>query len=114
MRHSYGEKGGAIITSTIHRLFGPGTAMREAIKPLQFTVFCDYVLVPFVGHLLIAEDLGCSARKAFAIMHASGDTGDTLHPLLDENDEVDEIHARNMRLARKERASVCTDSVYMH
>jgi hypothetical protein len=44
-----------------------------------------------VAHLLIAEDLGCSTKDAHQVMLKSGDAGESLHPDLDDDNELDEI-----------------------
>lgn len=106
--HSYGSKGGAVIQSTLYRLFNPTTTTSDAILPLRFTAFAAYILVPFVGTLLIADDVGCSAEEAYAIMRASGPTGGGLHPLEDNDDELEDIMERNAILARWEKAWVST------
>jgi hypothetical protein len=103
---SYGARGGAIIQATLYRLFNPCTTKSEAIEPLRYTVYATYVLIPYVAHLLIAEDLSCSAEDAHKIMLESAATGAQLHPLRDDDEELDDIITMNARLARKERNMV--------
>lgn len=50
-----------------------------------------YVLGPYVGHRLIAEDLGCSAEAAFQVMLKSSDVGVVLHPEEDHDQELEDI-----------------------
>jgi len=105
--YSYGEKGAAVIQSTIYRLFNPISTRSNAIDPLKFTDYIGYVLVPYVAHRLIAQDLTCTLKEAYTRMIESGDLGSEIHPLLDgEDPELEDIMEENTRLARKAQGKV--------
>ena len=104
--HSYGAKGGAVIHSTLYRLFNPFATRSEALGPLKYSAYAAYVLVPYIGHLLISEDASCTLDDAFTIMVDSRAAGATIHPLRDDDDELDDIIATNSLLARREKAKV--------
>jgi hypothetical protein len=104
--HSYGAKGYAVILSTIYRLFDPTSTTTEAIAPLRFTSYATYVLVPYVAHLLISEDLGCPPEDAYKTMLDSQQVGAMLHPELDDDSELEDIFEANNRAARIEKEQV--------
>jgi hypothetical protein len=78
----------------------------EAIAPLKYMGYATYVLVPYVGHRLIAEDLSCSAEAAFEVMIESRRVGTVLHPLDDADPDVDEVIIINNKLARRDKERV--------
>lgn len=78
----------------------------EAIAPLRFTIYATYVLVPYIAHLLISEDLDCTPEDAYKIMLDSQETGAMLYPEHDDDDELDDIFRENSRSARIEKAKV--------
>ena len=78
----------------------------EAIKPLKYMAYAAYVLVPYVGHRLIAEDLSCSSEEAFEVMVKSRRVGTILHPLDDTDPDIDEVIIINNRLARRDKERV--------
>jgi hypothetical protein len=105
--YSYGEKGAAVIESTIYRFFNPISTRSNAIDPLKFTDYTRYVLMPYVAHRLIAQDLTCTLKEAYATMLKSGDLGSEIHPLLDgEDPELEDIMEENTRLACKAQGKV--------
>jgi hypothetical protein len=99
---SYGFKGRVIIESTLLRLFGYDTP-NTAFAPLNTLQFSAYILVPFIGHKLIAQDLGCDEKAAYKHMIASADVGDGLHPEDDSDEDLQNILDRNMQVVRTER-----------
>ena len=79
----------------------------KVIEPIRFTAFTAYVLAPYVAHLLIKEDLGCTASEAFDIMLDSADVGQRIHPMPEGEDvEIETLIMENTRLGSKERAKV--------
>jgi hypothetical protein len=107
--NSYGERGTAIISSVINRIFGsyPNTI---AINPLPFKNFSAYVLVPYIAHRLIAEDLSCDLDEAYRVMIESGPLGAQLQYWREEDPVIDEIVYRNHQLGRRQKVripSVC-------
>ena len=68
--------------------------------------YAAYVLVPYVGYRLIAEDLSCSAEEAFKVMADSRRVGNILHPLDDADTEIDDAIMANNRLARRDKQRV--------
>ena len=100
---SYGAKGGMIIQSTLSTMFNPHTTPRDAFLPLDFMQFSHYFLVPYVAHQLIAEDLNCSLVDAYKVMIESGDAGEYLEPLADDDEELDRIQWRNVRKIWREQ-----------
>jgi hypothetical protein len=69
--------------------------------------YAAYVLVPYVGHCLIAEDLSCSLEEAFEVMVKSRRVGTILHPLDDTDPDIDEViiisNGRGPALGREPR-----------
>jgi hypothetical protein len=105
--YSYGEKGAYIIYSAVYRLFDMEKTISKAFEPLKFTAFTAYVLLPYIAHLLIMQDLSCTASKAYEIMLESADTGRTIHEMSDgDNAEIEALMLKNSSLGFKERAKV--------
>jgi hypothetical protein len=103
--NSYGQIGAVVIHSMLYCLFDLNT-ISEVIAPLRYTVFAAYVLVPFVAIRLIKEDLNCTTVQAYKTMTSSSDAGEHIHPLEEDNYEVEAIYKQNNRLACKEWAQV--------
>ena len=88
-------KGNAIIVNMLLGLFPQQTTPIDAFYPLSHTQFFMFVLVPYIGTELIAEDLGCSLEEANHHMIKSCRTGTILYPECDDN-EVDALCRRNI------------------
>lgn len=82
------------------------TTSSEAIAPLIYTAYAAYVLVPYVAHLLIADDLSCTPEEAFEIMMEGGRIGEILHPQLEDDPEYWAIVEMNTTIARRDRKRV--------
>jgi hypothetical protein len=102
---SYGPKGGAIIQSTLMRMFNPATTPSDGFAPLSLGQFSQLILVPYVARLLIMEDLTCSMTEAYQEMVDSSDAGRSLYPEDDEDLELECILDTNVREATKERTA---------
>jgi hypothetical protein len=84
------------------------TTSSEAIAPLIYTAYAAYVLVPYVAHLLIADDMSCNPEDAYEIMVEGGRIGAILHPSLEDDPEYDAIIVANLKIAQRERKRVDT------
>lgn len=78
----------------------------EAIAPLKYMGYAAYVLVPYVGHRLIAEDLSCSAEEAYKVMVASRKVGTILHPMDDSDPDIDDAININNKMIRRDKQRV--------
>jgi hypothetical protein len=107
---SYGSKGNAIIQSTLLRMFDPRKTSSDAFSPLSLSNFTQYFLVPYVAHNLIAEDLRQSPKRAFDEMLESANAGESLHPELDDDEELEAILEANVRAASKGRQAEKTSN----
>jgi hypothetical protein len=87
-------------------MFPPLLTTSTVLKPLSFTTYAAYVLVPYVGHLLIAEDLGITPEEAYKVMMESAATGAKLHVLRDDDEHFDDILRMNVQLALREKNKV--------
>src|SRR5215470_3348658 len=56
--------------------------------------------------MLISEDLRCSPEKAYEIMLESANVGSAMNALKDNDEELEYIHNRNVRLGKEEKAKV--------
>jgi hypothetical protein len=110
--YSYGERGTAVISSVLNRLFNPITTTSNSIKPLSFNLYTSYILVPYVAHLLIAEDLGCPPEEAYNVMKESAVCGVQVHYWREDDPDIDDIVMNNQRLAHKGKSSVCLLTSY--
>ena len=73
----------------------------ESISPLDLSSFTTYFLVPYVTCHLIKDDFDCSVEDAYKTMLESADAGYSLNPQDDDDDELDCILHKNVRLAKK-------------
>jgi hypothetical protein len=79
----------------------------EAIEPLHFKAYTAYVLLPYIAHLLIMQDLSCTASEAYETMLESTEIGKRIHQMPDGDDpEIEALMLRNSSLGAKERAMV--------
>ena len=86
---------------TLINLFPPNTTPDDGFKPLSHTQFFKYFLVPHVAAALIAQDLNTSLPGGYYCMMQSSDLGELHYPVLDEDEELDEIHCTNMILFKR-------------
>lgn len=84
-------------------MFNPSSTPCDAFAPLSLSKFTSYILVPYIGHRLIAGDLNCGSTAAYQEMVDSGDTGANLQPAEDDDQEIDELVRANNRKARLRR-----------
>ena len=63
-----------------------------------------FVLVPYIGTELIAEDLRCSLEEAHGHMIKSHRTGTILYPECDDDNEVDALCRKNIAAFKLSRS----------
>jgi hypothetical protein len=68
--------------------------------------YAAYVLVPYVGHRLIAEDLSCSAEEVYEVMVESRKVRTILHPLDDSDPDIDNTINMNNKMIRRDKERV--------
>ena len=96
-------KGNTIITNMLLGLFPQQTTPIDAFYPLSHMQFFMFVLVPYIGTELIAEDLRCSLEEAHLHMIKSCRTGTILYPECDD-DEVDALCRKNIAAFKLSRS----------
>ncbi|KAG1843027.1 hypothetical protein DFJ58DRAFT_844511 [Suillus subalutaceus] len=99
----YGEKGKAIIQSAIFSMFDHEQISNEAFAPLDFKVYIEYYLIPWVAIHLILKDLECSLEEAYEEMIASADSGVSLHPMTEEDSRIERITCQHCVMAAEKR-----------
>ncbi|KAG1830961.1 hypothetical protein DFJ58DRAFT_848338 [Suillus subalutaceus] len=99
----YGEKGKAIIQSAIFSMFDHEQISNEAFAPLDFKVYIEYYLIPWVAIHLISKDLECSLEEAYEEMIASADSGVSLHPMTEEDSRIERITRQHCVMAAEKR-----------
>jgi hypothetical protein len=97
-------KGNTIITNMLLGLFPQQTTPIDTFYPLSHSQFFMYVLVPYIGTELIAEDLGCSLEEAHIHMIKSCRTGTILYSECDDDDEVDALCRKNIAAFKLSRS----------
>ena len=97
-------RGNTIITNMLLGLFPQQTTPIDTFYPLSHTQFFMFVLVPYIGTELIAEDLGCSLEEAHVHMIKSRRTGTILYPECDDDDEVDALCRKNIAAFKSSRS----------
>jgi hypothetical protein len=100
---SYGEKGSAIIQSTLLRMYDPVYTPTDAFTPFTLTQFTEWFLVPHIATCLIAQDLDCSPETAWEEMVASSDMGYQAQRVEDDDEELDKILKENLREVQRMR-----------
>ena len=73
----------------------------ESIALLNLLSFTIYFLVPYVACQLIKDDFDCLVEDTYNTMLESVDTGYSLNPQDNNNDEPDCILHKNIQLAKK-------------
>ncbi|KAF7966503.1 hypothetical protein HWV62_38098 [Athelia sp. TMB] len=99
----YGPRGAAIIENTLMSLYGPTDFSTSAIAPLSFRIFAKYILIPHVAIALIIKDENneCDEETgAWEQMVRRADHGAAIHPLKDDDPEIEEIFKDNARFWR--------------
>jgi hypothetical protein len=92
------------------RMFNPRKTSSDAFSQFSLSNFTQYFLVPYVAHNLIAEDLRQSPKRAFDKMLESSNAGESLHPEVDDDDELEGILEANIQAALNEHRAVETSN----
>ncbi|KAF8438532.1 hypothetical protein L210DRAFT_793523, partial [Boletus edulis BED1] len=88
----YGLKGMSIIMHTLEGLFPANTTPDDGFRPLSYPQFMHYFLIPEVAASLIAQDLNTTMlSKGYYCMLLTSDLGELQYPVMDDDDELDEI-----------------------
>lgn len=66
-------------------------------KPLTLETYATFFLIPYIASHLIAIDKDTDVEGGWEIMQKSGDHGDTMNALLDNDSALDRIFAINAR-----------------
>jgi len=98
---SYGKQGDVIIQNTVMRMYNPNQ-MGPHIAPLNSMQFTLYLLVPHIACRLIQQDFECDMDEAHKIMIKSGDDGQSLYPVNEDDSDsaLDKIIKSNCAAAR--------------
>jgi hypothetical protein len=97
-------KGNTIITNMLLGLFPQQTTPIDVFHSLSHMQFFVFVLVPYIGTEIIAEDLGCSLEEAHVHMIKSRRAGTILYSECDDNDEVDALCQKNIAAFKLSRS----------
>ena len=77
----------------------------DAFAPLDFKLYTELYLIPWVAMHLISEDLECSLETAYEEMIASGDSGAALHTMAEEDRRIESIMTHLCVLAAEKRVA---------
>ena len=87
LARSYGEKGYAILHTTLLKIFRPiFVANPLLVHDVDADTFISKVLVPKLAAELIQEDRRCTAAEAVQVLFSSAQFGKDAYPLEDEDD----------------------------
>jgi hypothetical protein len=81
----------------------------NVLDPIKYLDYITFVLVPYVGQHLIAEDQSCTVEEAYEVMVESRRIGRILHTT--DDPEMDDLIQLNERLARREKARVLSSAM---
>jgi hypothetical protein len=79
-----------------YHCFWEGVDSEFTTSPIRLRDFFDYILLPEVATLLIAQDLQVSKAEAYGIWARSKDYGNAFHGNVDDG-IIDDINNRNMK-----------------
>ncbi|KAF7971101.1 hypothetical protein HWV62_22100 [Athelia sp. TMB] len=99
----YGPRGSAFIENTLMSLYGPTGFKTDAMAPLTFRTFTRYILIPHITIALIIHDKtnDCDEETgAWEHMVRQADHGAAIHPLKDDDPELEQIFENNTRFWR--------------
>lgn len=84
---------------TLEGLFPANTTPDDGFRPLSYPQFMHYFLIPEVAASLIAQDLNTTMlSKGYYCMLLTSDLGELQYPVMDDDDELDEIYQTNLIL----------------
>ena len=78
-------------------LFGEHNFSLPSFAPLSYTTFAKYFLIPHVAVHLIANDKNIDLEGAWELMAKSGEHGEALNPLQDNDEILEEIFQNNAK-----------------
>jgi hypothetical protein len=81
----------------------------DSFNPLTWTIFLDYVVVPFIAAHLIGKDSNDSAETGWEVMVKTGDYGDMLHGDMENDSELEDILDSNTRALSREQGLLGKD-----
>lgn len=87
---------------TLIGLFPMNTTPDDGFKPLSHAQFFQFFLVPHVAATLIAQDLNNTMlANGYYCMTLSSDIGELQYPVIDDDEELEEIYHTNMIMFKR-------------
>jgi hypothetical protein len=82
------------------------TVMTSGSTPLTLETYTTFFLIPYIGSYLISIDKDTDIDGGWEIMQKSGDHGDTMNGLLDNDSTLDKVFAINARRRNAEEKQI--------